>query len=80
LKTVGEDTLFKRVGSEPSGSPFNSLVQLEYENGIPRNPLINAGAMVLDDTLIGSVERPREALLTFFAAWQLTRRSIMIRK
>jgi len=66
LKTVGEDTLFKRVGREPSGSPFNSLVQLEYENGIPRNPLINAGAMVLDDILISSVEKPREALLTFF--------------
>ena len=42
FKLVGTD-LWKRVGVEPSGSPFNSLVQLEYEQGVPRNPLINAG-------------------------------------
>jgi len=45
-------SLYKRVGVEPSGSPFNSLVQLEYENGIPRNPFINAGAIVVMDALI----------------------------
>lgn len=44
--------LYKRVGHEPSGNPFNSLVQLEYENGIPRNPFINAGAIVTADSLI----------------------------
>jgi glutaminase len=44
--------LYERVGKEPSGNPFNSLVQLEYENGIPRNPFINAGAIVVTDTLI----------------------------
>jgi len=44
--------LYKRVGHEPSGDPFNSLVQLEYENGIPRNPFINAGAIVTTDTLL----------------------------
>jgi len=43
--------LYKRVGKEPSGNPFNSLVQLEYENGIPRNPFINAGAIVVTDSL-----------------------------
>ena len=43
--------LYKRVGHEPSGNPFNSLVQLEYENGIPRNPFINAGAIVTADSL-----------------------------
>ncbi|HET6655591.1 MAG TPA: glutaminase, partial [Gammaproteobacteria bacterium] len=41
------EAIFERVGREPSGNPFNSLVQLEYENGIPRNPFINAGALVL---------------------------------
>ncbi len=46
------DTLWKRVGREPSGNPFNSLVQLEYERGIPRNPFINAGALVLVDRLL----------------------------
>lgn len=44
--------LYKRVWHEPSGDPFNSLVQLEYEKGIPRNPFINAGAIVTTDTLI----------------------------
>ncbi|WP_433546227.1 glutaminase [Streptomyces sp. CA-294286] len=47
----GGDDLWKRVGREPSGNPFNSLVQLEYENGIPRNPFINAGALVVTDRL-----------------------------
>ena len=51
LKYLGAE-LYKRVGREPSGNPFNSLVQLEYENGIPRNPFINAGAIVITDTLI----------------------------
>lgn len=44
-------SLYERVGYEPSGDPFNSLVQLEYEHGIPRNPFINAGAIVTIDTL-----------------------------
>jgi len=43
--------LYKRVGYEPSGNPFNSLVQLEYEKGVPRNPFINAGAIVTTDAL-----------------------------
>ena len=51
LERTGE-ALWKRVGREPSGSAFNSIVQLERENGIPRNPLINAGAMVVTDCLL----------------------------
>ncbi len=46
------ETLWRRVGREPSGNPFNSLVQLEYEKGIPRNPFINAGALILIDRLL----------------------------
>ena len=46
------EALWKRVGREPSGNPFNSLVQLEYEKGIPRNPFINAGALILIDRLL----------------------------
>jgi len=46
------EALWRRVGREPSGNPFNSLVQLEYEQGIPRNPFINAGALVLIDRLL----------------------------
>jgi glutaminase len=50
LKLVG-DGVWKRVGREPSGAAFNSMVQLETEKGIPRNPFINAGALVITDIL-----------------------------
>ncbi|GGD88745.1 glutaminase [Aureimonas endophytica] len=60
LGMVG-DRLWQRVGREPSGSPFNSIVQLENERGIPRNPFINAGAIAVTD-LILSGHQPREAL------------------
>lgn len=43
------DQLWQRVGREPSGTAFNSIVQLEQEHGIPRNPFINAGALVVTD-------------------------------
>ncbi|MEE1022969.1 MAG: glutaminase [Muribaculaceae bacterium] len=59
------DSLWKSVGREPSGNPFNSLVQLEYENGIPRNPFINAGALVITDRLISLYPKPKEAILEF---------------
>lgn len=55
------DRLWQRVGREPSGSPFNSIVQLEFERGKPRNPFINAGAIAVTD-LILSGHQPREAL------------------
>ncbi len=50
LKMVG-DGVWQRVGREPSGAAFNSMVQLETEKGIPRNPFINAGALVITDML-----------------------------
>lgn len=49
---TGGESVWHRVGREPSGTPFNSLVQLESENGIPRNPFINAGAIVVTDRLL----------------------------
>ena len=52
LEKVGV-RLWDRVGREPSGSAFNSIVQLEHERGLPRNPLINPGAMVVTDHLVG---------------------------
>jgi glutaminase len=58
---LGGDRLWKRVGREPSGSPFNSIVQLERERGIPRNPFINAGAIAVTDFIL-SGHQPREAL------------------
>jgi len=55
------DALWRRVGREPSGSSFNSIVQLEHESGIPRNPFINAGAIVVCDAILAG-HRPREAI------------------
>ena len=60
LGTVG-DRLWNRVGREPSGSAFNSIVQLEHEQGKPRNPFINAGAITVADTLLAG-HQPREAI------------------
>lgn len=55
------DQLWDRVGREPSGSPFNSIVQLEYERGIPRNPFINAGALVVADCNLAG-HTPKESI------------------
>jgi glutaminase len=55
------DALWARVGREPSGDPFNSIVQLEHEGGIPRNPFINAGAIAVADAIMGHNE-PKETL------------------
>ena len=62
------DDLWKRVGKEPSGTAFNSLIQLEVEKGIPRNPFINAGAIVLTDILLTHLEHPEEEFLAFVRA------------
>ena len=60
LGRVG-DQLWERVGREPSGNAFNSIVQLEAEAGIPRNPFINAGAIVVSDVILSGY-RPREVI------------------
>jgi len=57
--------LWKRVGREPSGNAFNSLIQLETENGIPRNPFINAGALVVSDCLAFHAQNPFLNVLSF---------------
>jgi len=59
--------LWERVGREPSGSRFNSIVQLEAEKGIPRNPLINAGAVVITDALLdgGDIDGTIAGILGF---------------
>ena len=67
LSLKGED-LWKRVGKEPSGTAFNSLVQLEVERGIPRNPFINAGAIVLSDILLTELKDPDNEFITFVRA------------
>ncbi len=57
--------VWKRMGVEPSGTPFNSLIQLEADKGIPRNPLINAGAMVVCDMLLSLPGDPVNDFLAF---------------
>lgn len=57
--------LWSRVDVEPSGNPFNHLSLLELENGIPRNPLINAGAIVVADVLLSNLKHPKEDFLQF---------------
>lgn len=56
------DSLWRRVGREPSGDAFNSIVLLEYERGIPRNPFLNAGSLVVADALLSSARAPRETI------------------
>ncbi|MEU1801297.1 glutaminase [Streptomyces sp. NPDC019937] len=62
------EKLWRRVGREPSGNPFNSLVQLEHENGIPRNPFINAGALVVTDRLHSLTGDASTTMLDFLRA------------
>lgn len=64
FQLLGED-LWRRVGREPSGNAFNSLVQLEYEQGLPRNPFINAGALVVTDVLCSRFVQAESALVQF---------------
>ncbi|RYF62580.1 MAG: glutaminase A, partial [Comamonadaceae bacterium] len=60
MQRLGE-TLWERIGREPSGNPFNSLVQLENEQGKPRNPFINAGAIAVADRLLALFDRAAKA-------------------
>ncbi len=57
--------MWDRVGVEPSGNPFNSLVQLERDNGIPRNPFLNGGAMVVCDIILSQFKNAKEELLSY---------------
>lgn len=61
MRELGE-ALWQRIGREPSGNPFNSLVQLEAEQGIPRNPFINAGAIAVTDRLVSRFDAKLEML------------------
>jgi glutaminase len=63
--SITGDKVFNRVDVEPSGHPFNQLALLELENGIPRNPFINAGAIVVADVLLSNLKNPKEDFLSF---------------
>lgn len=62
------DQVWQRIGVEPSGNAFNSIFQLEMEHGIPRNPLINAGALVMTDILLSILEYPEQEYLSFVSS------------
>lgn len=62
---VFNSKLWSRVNVEPSGNPFNSIAQLEFEKGIPRNPFINAGALVIADALTTKFEDPKTQIINF---------------
>ena len=66
--SIKGDELWKRVGREPSGTAFNSLVQLEIEKGVPRNPFVNAGAIVMADILLSHLADPEADFLRFVRA------------
>ena len=66
--SIKGDSLWERVGKEPSGTSFNSLVQLEVEKGVPRNPFINAGAIVMADILISHFDDAAAEFLRFVRA------------
>lgn len=63
-KLCGTD-IWGRVGVEPSGNSFNSLIQLETDRGIPRNPFLNGGAMVICDILISELKDAKVDFLNF---------------
>ena len=62
---IEDKALWKRVGVEPSGTSFNSMILLELEKGIPRNPFINAGAIVVCDVLLSHYEHPEYSYIEF---------------
>ncbi|MDQ2926695.1 MAG: glutaminase [Pseudomonadota bacterium] len=62
MRVLG-DRLWERIHREPSGNPFNSLLQLESEQGVPRNPFINAGAIAVADRLVSTLGSGAQAAL-----------------
>lgn len=69
-KILGEN-IWDRVGLEPSGTGFNSLIQLDNDNGIPRNPFMNTGAIVISDILLSNLKNPKDDLLGFIRSLSL---------
>ncbi|MFT8322235.1 MAG: glutaminase A [Bacillus sp. (in: firmicutes)] len=67
LIECGEEHVFSKVGYEPTGDPFNSIVKLEMSNpSKPLNPMINAGALAVTHMIKGnSVEARLDKILSF---------------
>ena len=52
LELCGRKAVFGKVGMEPSGEAFDSLVELDVSNSKPYNPLINSGGLALCGLLL----------------------------
>lgn len=65
MQLYDADEIWSRVKKEPSGHAFNSMIQLEVEHGMPRNPFINAGAIVICDLLYSRLASPGQSVLDF---------------
>lgn len=59
------EKIWKRLGVEPSGTKFDSLILLETFEGIPRNPFVNSGALVICDILISELDDAPAEFLNF---------------
>ena len=64
IPKIGTD-IWNRLDVEPSGNPFNHLSLLELEKGIPRNPFINSGAIVIADILVSLLDNPKTDFLEY---------------
>ncbi|MFS0738182.1 glutaminase A [Sphingomonas sp. 1P06PA] len=76
MEAIG-DKVFERVGREPSGDPFNSIIDLERNNGVPRNPFVNAGALAVVDVLLDRPGHARCKSVVSFVTDQLGRAPIL---
>ncbi|WP_223700368.1 glutaminase A [Sutcliffiella deserti] len=67
LMDYGVDHVFHKVGMEPTGDPFNSIVKLETSSQAkPLNPMINAGALAVTSMIKGkNAEEKVEYILKF---------------
>ncbi len=63
--SMEDNAILERVDVEPSGHPFNQLALIEVENGIPRNPFINSGAIVIADILVSRLQNPKADFLNY---------------
>lgn len=66
--SIIKSDIWQRMDLEPAGTPFNSLVQLEHDKGVPRNPFVNAGGIVVCDILVSQLKNPKEETLNFVRA------------
>lgn len=63
-KIQGEK-IWERVHVEPSGTKFDSLLLLDTNNGVPRNPFVNSGAIVICDILLTELGNAKDKFLKF---------------